>query len=280
MTPSLRPIRGAPRFGNGGGEARAMDIDARSSMERVVEEVATTVANGSKLVICGVGKSGKIGQKIVATMNSLGVHSSFLHPTEALHGDLGMIRPDDTVLVISYSGKTKELLHLLPHIPRQAVLVAMTQHMNPADCPILTSATNHTKILLPSPIHRSEEDCFGVSAPTTSTTVALALGDALSLAAARRIYDIQGKRPQDVFRAHHPGGAIGAAYADSIARQQQQQQPQPQPQLQPNAYRSPVSEAEPSLSPTAIMSSVLSSDNDENLPQDLTCRDLLSNPLV
>lgn len=66
---------------------------ARNNMERAVEQIANTINAGSKLIVCGVGKSGKIGEKVVATMNSLGIYCSFLHPTEALHGDLGMVRP-------------------------------------------------------------------------------------------------------------------------------------------------------------------------------------------
>ncbi|THC97495.1 hypothetical protein EYZ11_003029 [Aspergillus tanneri] len=137
---------------------------AQDHLARAVSQIASSIRNGGKLVCCGVGKSGKIAQKLEATMNSLGICSTFLHPTEALHGDLGMIRP-------------------------------------PSDM----------GILLPAPVHEDEETSFGVSAPTSSTTVALSLGDALAIATARRLHSTTGRGPAEIFRSFHPGGAIGAA---------------------------------------------------------------------
>ncbi|GAB1195154.1 hypothetical protein APSETT444_004408 [Aspergillus pseudonomiae] len=137
---------------------------AQESLTRAVSQITRSVRSGGKLVCCGVGKSGKIAQKLEATMNSLGIYSAFLHPTEALHGDLGMIRP-------------------------------------PSDM----------GILLPAPIHEDEELSIGVSAPTSSTTVALSLGDALAIATARRLHTSPGRGPAEIFKSFHPGGAIGAA---------------------------------------------------------------------
>ncbi|KAI1462568.1 SIS domain-containing protein [Annulohypoxylon moriforme] len=160
---------------------------------------------GSKLVICGVGKSGHIAKKLVATFNSLGVHATFLHPTEALHGDLGKIGKHDTVLFITFSGKTAELLALLPHLDNALSVVVLTSHTRPEACEIIRRRPD--AILLPAPIHEPETVSFGVSAPTTSTTVALALGDALAVVASRELHVVV----PAVFERNHPGGAIGQA---------------------------------------------------------------------
>ncbi|CAI7587816.1 unnamed protein product [Penicillium bialowiezense] len=194
------------------------DARAQQDLARAVDRITRSVREGGKLVVCGVGKSGKVGRKIEATMNSLGVYSAFLHPTEALHGDLGLVRPNDTVLLISFSGRSPELLSLLPHLPATVPVIALTSHTNPESCPLLSlHAPLGMGILLPAPIHEDEECSFGVSAPTSSTTVALSLGDALAIATARKLHTATGKSPADVFRGFHPGGAIGAASAAPLA---------------------------------------------------------------
>ncbi|GFF85318.1 hypothetical protein CNMCM6936_006914 [Aspergillus lentulus] len=179
----------------------------RQNLARAVTEIINSMKNGGKLVICGVGKSGKIGQNVVATMISMGIHSAFLHPTEALHGDLGLIRPNDTLLFFSFSGQTKELLQLLPHIPSTVPVIAITSHMDVSTCPILSSRPNDKAVLLPAPIHESEETSFGVCTPTTSTTVALSIGDALAIAIAKELYTSPGRRPMHVFKGYHPDGS-------------------------------------------------------------------------
>ncbi|KAB8235030.1 sugar isomerase [Aspergillus alliaceus] len=184
---------------------------AQDHLSRAVSQIARSVRGGGKLVCCGVGKSGKIAQKLEATMNSLGIYSAFLHPTEALHGDLGMIRPQDTLLLISFSGRTPELLLLLPHIPSTVPIIAITSHLHPSTCPLLSFQPSDMGILLPAPIHEDEESSIGVSAPTSSTTVALSLGDALAIATARRLHTSPGRGPAEIFKSFHPGGAIGAA---------------------------------------------------------------------
>ncbi|KUM60953.1 hypothetical protein ACN42_g6157 [Penicillium freii] len=190
------------------------DARAQHDLARAVDQIARSVREGGKLVVCGVGKSGKVGRKIEATMNSLGVYSAFLHPTEALHGDLGLVRPNDTVLLISFSGRSPELLSLLPHLPATVPVIALTSHTHPASCPLLSlHGPSGMGILLPAPIHEDEESSFGVSAPTSSTTVALSLGDALAIATARKLHTATGKSPAEIFRGFHPGGAIGAAAA-------------------------------------------------------------------
>ncbi|EEH05622.1 sugar isomerase [Histoplasma capsulatum G186AR] len=192
-----------------------MDKLAQDSIERAVTTVANTVRSGGKLIISGVGKSGKIAEKVVATMNSLGVQSTFLHPTEALHGDLGMIRPGDAVLLVTFSGKTPELLRLKPYLPATVPLIAITAHESPDLCPLLADSNSPDPILLTAPVHEHEDISFGLPAPMTSTTVALALGDALALATSRKLYNSPDKGPAEVFKGFHPGGAIGAASAVS-----------------------------------------------------------------
>ncbi|OJJ86134.1 uncharacterized protein ASPGLDRAFT_65290 [Aspergillus glaucus CBS 516.65] len=186
---------------------------AQENLVRAVDKIVRTIQNGGKLVFCGVGKSGKIARKIEATMNSLGIFSMFLHPTEALHGDLGVIRENDTLLLISFSGRTKELLLFLPHIPPTVPIIAITSHTHPSTCPLVSFQSPDMAISLPAPIHEDEESSFGLSAPTSSTTVALALGDALALATAQRLHKPPDRGPAEVFKSFHPGGAIGAATA-------------------------------------------------------------------
>lgn len=185
------------------------DPCAQQALSQAINLLASTSENGGKIVITGVGKSGKIGQKIEATFKSLGVDSTFLYPTDALHGDLGTIKPNDSILMISYSGTTSELLALLPHISPKNPLIAMTSHTQPSTCPLLTNRDNG--LLLPAPIHEPEKASFSISAPTTSTTVALALGDALALAVAQKLHVAVGKCSAEIFHSNHPGGAIGAA---------------------------------------------------------------------
>ena len=116
---------------------------------------------------------------------------------------------NDTILMISYSGTTTELLALLPHISGNIPLIAMTSHTHPSSCPLLVNREN--SLLLPAPIHEPEKTSFSISVPTTSTTVALALGDALALAVAQKLHTAMGKSSAEVFQSNHPGGAIGAA---------------------------------------------------------------------
>ena len=103
------------------------------------------------------------------------------------------------------------MLNLLPYLPHDMALIAVTSHANPSTCPLFESRSPHLSILLPAPIPVSEVESFGVAAPTTSTTVALALTDALAMAVARRLH----LDPSAVFQGYHPGGAIGLSYRAS-----------------------------------------------------------------
>jgi D-arabinose 5-phosphate isomerase GutQ len=108
-------------------------------------------------------------------------------------------------MFISYSGKTAELMALLDYIPSHIPILAITSHTKPSDCPLLDGRPN--SILLPAPIHELEETSFGVCAPTTSTTVTIAVGDMLALTVAEALPE---EKAKSVFRKNHPGGAIGA----------------------------------------------------------------------
>jgi len=166
-------------------------IDA--SFDRAVEILLTC---GGRVVVTGMGKSGLIGQKISATLSSTGTPSLFLHPAEAIHGDLGRIVQGDVVLAISHSGDTQELLALLPSVKRiGAPLVAMTGNPRSA---LAQAADVHLDVSI------REEACPLGLAPTASTTAALAMGDALGMALLER----RGFTVED-YAVLHPGGKIG-----------------------------------------------------------------------
>lgn len=166
--------------------------------ELLVEKCAETVKSGGKLILTGIGKSGYIGQKIAATLSSVGSPSVFMHPVEALHGDLGLMQKNDLVLAISYSGETEELLSVLTPAKRLGVeLFAITGYPESS----LAKLSNYTM-----PMTVGEEACPFNLAPTTTTTALLALGDALALV----LLDNYGFTKEDYGRLH-PGGAIGRA---------------------------------------------------------------------
>ncbi|KAL8790276.1 MAG: hypothetical protein Q9195_006434 [Heterodermia aff. obscurata] len=190
------------------------DLAARRKIVQAIHAIITSSSQGGRIVVSGVGKSGKIGKKFVATLNSLAIRSAFLHPTEAMHGDLGMIGPNDVLIILSYSGRTSELILMLEYIPADLSLIAITSHADSSSCPLLIKRPPTSCILLPVPIPVSEFEAFGVPAPTSSTTTTLALTDALALAVASRLHP----DPRKVFQLHHPGGAIGANAVTSRPR--------------------------------------------------------------
>jgi len=164
--------------------------------EQVAALLTSTAQSGHRVVVTGIGKSGLIARKIAATLLSTGTAAQFLHPTEALHGDLGLLNRGDVLLALSYSGESEELLRLLPVLPHLGVtLVTLTGCMDST----LAKASAH---VLDVSVDR--EACNHQLAPTTSTTVMLALGDALAIDVSRRL-DFQ---PQD-FAELHPGGQLG-----------------------------------------------------------------------
>jgi len=159
--------------------------------------VTRLAAVTGRVVVSGMGKSGHVGRKIAATFASTGTPALFVHPAEASHGDLGMIVPGDAVLAMSNSGETPELADLIAHTRRFGIsLIAITARAESA----LAQAADITLLLPPAP-----EACSEVLAPTTSTTMQLALGDALAVALLSR----RGFSRAD-FLAFHPGGKLGA----------------------------------------------------------------------
>ena len=149
-----------------------------------------------RLIITGIGKSGIIGQKIAATLNSTGTSSFFLHPVEAMHGDLGLVDEQDVVLAISYSGETSELNLLLPTLKKRGVkIIAMTGNT-------ASSLAGHGDAVLSVSVPR--EACPLGLAPTASTTAALAMGDALAVV----LLNCKQFKASD-FRRNHPGGSLG-----------------------------------------------------------------------
>lgn len=151
---------------------------------------------GGHVVVCGMGKSGLIGRKIAATLASTGTPSLFLHPAEAIHGDLGMVRSGDVVILISNSGETEEIVRLLPAFLRlEARIIAMTASAN-------SSLSNAAEITLDISVDR--EACPLNLAPTTSALNTLVLGDAIAVA----LMEARGFEEADFARTH-PGGALG-----------------------------------------------------------------------
>ena len=149
-----------------------------------------------KVVVTGVGKSGHVGAKIAATLASTGTPSFFMHPTEAMHGDLGMIGKDDTLLAISFSGESEELTKILPHVQRfGAPIVAMARDK-------FSTLGKFSDAFVKLDV--SKEACPLDAAPTSSTTLTLALGDALAVC----LMEKRGFKKED-FANFHPGGSLG-----------------------------------------------------------------------
>ena len=149
-----------------------------------------------RLIVSGVGKSGLIARKIAATLTSTGTPASFLHPVDSLHGDLGIVDRDDVAILLSKSGASDELFGLVSQLKRLGVpIIALT-----GDCDSLLA--RQAEVVLDASV--AEEACPETLAPTTSTTVALALGDALAVA----LLEVKGFR-REQFAALHPGGPLG-----------------------------------------------------------------------
>ncbi len=176
----------------------AVQVCLAGDMAAPFEAALETIAGvKGRLIVTGVGKSGHVGSKIAATFASTGTPAFFVHPVEAVHGDLGMIGRDDAILAMSWSGETAELKGIVAYSRRFRIpLIAITSRPSSA----LATAAD-TALVLP----RAEEACPHGLAPTTSTTMQLALGDALAVALLER----RGFTAGD-FRVFHPGGQLGA----------------------------------------------------------------------
>ena len=177
-------------------EAEAI-CELAKSLDGVFEEVLNLLLETKgRVIFSGIGKSGHIAHKIASTFSSTGTPAFFVHPSEASHGDLGMITQEDTLIILSYSGDTAELTDMISYAKRFAIsLIAITRKRES----LLAKAAQYT-LLLPS----SPEACPMGLAPTTSTTLMLALGDALAVALLKR-KDFSEKD----FKKFHPGGRLG-----------------------------------------------------------------------
>ncbi len=172
-------------------------LKASKKIDKEIEKAIDIIYNlKGKLIVTGVGKSGLVGAKMAATFASTGTSSFFLHPTEALHGDLGMIGKEDGVLAISYSGESEELSKILPHIKRFDIkLIGMTKDRN-------STLAKYSDVVIP--IYVEREACPLNIVPTSSTTLTMALGDAIAIA----LMKMRNFKKED-FASFHPGGALG-----------------------------------------------------------------------
>ncbi len=172
-------------------------LKASKKIDKEIEKAIDVIYNlKGKLIVTGVGKSGLVGAKMAATFASTGTSSFFLHPTEALHGDLGMIGKEDGVLAISYSGESEELSKILPHIKRFDIkLIGMTKDRN-------STLAKYSDVVIP--IYVEREACPLNIVPTSSTTLTMALGDAIAIA----LMKMRNFKKED-FASFHPGGALG-----------------------------------------------------------------------
>lgn len=180
------------------GEAILLQADALDN--GFVEAVETMVAAQGRVIVSGMGKSGHIAKKVAATLASTGTPAQFVHPGEASHGDLGMITRQDVVLLFSNSGETAELADIIAHT--RAHQIKLIGVAGKADSTLLKKST--IALVLPP----AEEACIEGLAPTTSTTMTLALGDALAIALMER----RDFRAAD-YKVFHPGGKLGARLA-------------------------------------------------------------------
>lgn len=174
------------------GLANALETDPSLS-----QAISLIQGMSGRVIVTGVGKSGHIGGKIAATLASTGTPAFFVHPTEALHGDLGMITQSDVVIALSHSGESKELAAVITYVTRFAIpMIAITGKPDSSLGKAATVVLNN---------HVTKEACPLNLAPTTSTTVSLAMGDALAVA----LMTARGFTKED-FAMYHPGGKLGA----------------------------------------------------------------------
>lgn len=177
-------------------QSQALEQVAAAVGQELAEAVRLIVGCAGRVVIVGMGKSGLVGKKIAATLASTGTRAFFVHPSEAFHGDLGMIAPEDVVVLISFSGETEEVVRLVPSLKRfgnrTICLVGNAE----------STLARHSDVVLYTPVER--ETCPNNLAPTTSTTVTMAMGDALAVA----LMEARGFKPEH-FAQYHPGGSLG-----------------------------------------------------------------------
>ncbi|MCT7648739.1 KpsF/GutQ family sugar-phosphate isomerase [Aliarcobacter butzleri] len=177
-------------------EAKELEKTANKISFDIEKAIDLIVNSKGKLIVTGVGKSGLVGAKIAATLASTGTSSFFLHPTEAMHGDLGMIGKNDIVLGISYSGESEELIQILPHLKRLNIpLIAMAKSEN-------STLAKYADVFINIAVDK--EACPLDTAPTSSTTLTMAMGDALAVCLMKK----RDFKKED-FASFHPGGSLG-----------------------------------------------------------------------
>ncbi|MBU4538264.1 MAG: KpsF/GutQ family sugar-phosphate isomerase [Weeksellaceae bacterium] len=201
--------------------ALSIEISELESLKNRLDEnflKAVEIINSAKgkLIIVGIGKSAHVGNKIVATLNSTGTPSQFLHASEAIHGDLGVIQKTDVVLCISNSGNSPEIVNLLPFLnDYSSALIGMTGNLN-------SKLAEFSAVVLDTSVEK--EACPIKLAPTSSTTVQMALGDALAVC----LMELNGFREND-FAKFHPGGSLGKNLTAKVEQFLSSQKPQVSP---------------------------------------------------
>ena len=185
-------------------ELRQVSSSLDETFNQAVGTLKEALDNRGKIVVVGIGKSGNIGHKIAATLNSTGATSVVLNSQNALHGDLGILSDGDAVIALSYSGETIELLDLLPFLKRSDIqLISLTGTMN-------STLASHSDVTLLTTVNR--EACPLNLAPTSSSTAMLVMGDALAMA----LLESRGFSEQD-FSRFHPGGSLGRALLTKVS---------------------------------------------------------------
>lgn len=193
-------------------QAQAIDNLVMLLDEQFELSVDAILKSSGRVVVCGMGKSGLIGKKIVATLASTGTPCLFMHPGEAFHGDLGMVSSQDVFIALSNSGETEEVIRLLPFLKdNQNIIISMTGR---PDSTLAKNSHHHLNIAVP------KEACPLQLAPTSSTTATLVMGDALAMA----LMQARAFQPQD-FARFHPGGSLGRKLLTKVKHEMRTQLP-------------------------------------------------------
>lgn len=182
------------------------DKETQLQFERAISVLHLVLLSGGKVVVTGMGKSFKIASKLVATLQSFSIASTTLHPSEALHGDLGSLNENDAIVMITASGTTPELLLLQQHLPKNIEQICIT-----CKAQSVLGRRSSALILAQVPEEHSEMKVYGLTAPTVTTTACLAVGDAMCVALYESVEQDALKRVKSFGRCH-PGGAIGEQY--------------------------------------------------------------------
>lgn len=174
----------------------AVDKIQELEVKKLIDIYQVLQRVGGSLIFCGVGKSGLIAEKLAATFTSLGIRSFSLHPVEALHGDLGLVRPEDAIIFLSKSGTTEEIMKLMPFIPvKMEMRIGLLGNIS-------SVIADHCGVLFDCSVEK--EACINNQAPTTSSTLALAMGDAMAV-----VYEKFVGLSKEGFAVNHPGGLLG-----------------------------------------------------------------------